>query len=767
METSRRERGRPSATTAAATSLWAIVAALVATSVSAVDCPADAGLHGTVRSLSGKPVADAAVTLTTSARTVATGEDGRFCLFQVEPGVHRLVVFADGYGVAEQEFLVGGQSAAQVEIRLRAAFGEEVVISATRTGKRLADVPLHVQTVRRSQIEGVVARTLADAVEWTRGVRVESNCQSCNTSQIRLLGLEGPYSQVLVDGQPTVSSLAMVYGIEQLPARLIDSIEVVRGGGSPAYGAGAVAGVINLIPHHPDHTHVEVSARSSRMGGAGGAARSPSYSLVADLIPGSSRAATFYGQVDREAPVDVDGDGFTDVSIRDLDALGARYHEFLFDGAARLAVDVSYVSEFRRGGDQLHLPAQHAQVAEQLDSHRKGVTASWLQTVTPRWDWRATVSHAAAERDSYYGVGGDSSAFGMTRNPLWIFDAHVDRGGERGTLSFGLQASDDVIDDRQPAYGRIIREGYRSTAAFVQDDRKVADGVTLLYGLRVDRHSAVDGSIVSPRAALMWTPRSDLTLRVSHSAGFRPPAVFDEQLHIALLGGEAMVVRDEPGLREETSVSRMLSVEWRPLVGERTAMAFDSTFFDTTIADLFHNREADDPATPELEFTRTNFGRARVAGVEVGWSLRRGRLAVDAGYGWQRAEFGHPEPDFGSTRMFRTPERYGTASVRWPLSGGLDLFAGLSYTGQLAAPHYAGYIAEDRLELTPGFLAVDVGVSRRFVLRGDRSIVGMFALKNLTDEYQQDLDRGPLRDAGYVYGPRFPRSVVVGVKVDL
>ncbi len=743
------------------------MASLAAAQVGAADCPADAGLHGTVRSLSGKPVADAAVTLTTSSRTVTTGEDGRFCLFPVEPGEHRLVVFADGYGVAEQEFLVEEQSATQVEIRLRAAFGEVVVISATRTGKRLADVPLHVQTVRRSQIEGVVARTLADAVEWIRGVRVESNCQTCNTSQIRLLGLEGPYSQILVDGQPTVSSLAMVYGIEQLPARLIDSIEVVRGGGSPAYGAGAVAGVINLVPHHPDHTHVEVSARSSRMGGADGTARSPSYSLVADLMPGSSRAATFYGQVDREAPVDVDGDGFTDVSLRDLDALGARYHEFLFDGAARLAVDVSHVSEFRRGGDQLHLPPQHAQVAEQLDSRRTGATASWLQTVTPRWDWRATVSHAAAERDSYYGAGGDSSAFGTTRNPLWIFDAHVDRGGERGTLSFGLQASDDVIDDRQPAYGRIIREGYRSTAAFVQDDRTIADGVTLLYGLRVDRHSAVDGSIVSPRAALMWTPRSDLTLRVSHSAGFRPPSVFDEQLHIALLGGEAMVVRDDPGLREETSVSRMLSVEWRPMVGERTAMAFDSTFFDTTIADLFHNREADDPATPELEFTRTNFGRARVAGVEVGWSLRPGRLAVDAGYGWQRAEFGHPEPDFGSTHMFRTPERYGTASVRWPLSGGLDLFAGIRYTGQMAAPHYAGYIAEDRLELTPGFLAVDVGVSRRFVLGGDRGIVGMFALKNLTDEYQQDLDRGPLRDAGYVYGPRFPRSVVVGVKVDL
>ena len=237
-----------------------------------------------MRALSGRPVADAAVTLTTSSLTVVTSEDGRFCLHPVSAGEHRLVVFADGYGLAERDIRTRAEDRLDVEIRLRPAFGEEVIISATRTEKRLADVPLHVQTVPRSRIESVVARTLADAVEWTRGVRVESNCQSCNTSQIRLLGLEGPYSQLLVDGQPTVSSLAMVYGIEQLPARLIDSIEVVRGGGSPAYGAGAVAGVINLIPHHPDHTHIEVDVRLGRMGGS---AESPSYSLVADWTPGS------------------------------------------------------------------------------------------------------------------------------------------------------------------------------------------------------------------------------------------------------------------------------------------------------------------------------------------------------------------------------------------------------------------------------------------------------------------------------------------------
>ncbi len=767
MEKTSRCGMKPRGAGAVAIGALALLALLPAGQAVAAACPDDTGVHGTVRALSGRPVADAAVTLTTSSATVVTSEGGRFCLHPVSAGEHRLVVFADGYGLAERDIRTRAEDRLEVEIRLRPAFGEEVIISATRTEKRLADVPLHVQTVQRSRIESVVARTLADAVEWTRGVRVESNCQSCNTSQIRLLGLEGPYSQLLVDGQPTVSSLAMVYGIEQLPARLIDSIEVVRGGGSPAYGAGAVAGVINLIPHHPDHTHIEVDVRLGRMGGAGGSAESPSYSLVADWTPGSRRAATVYGQIDRVAPVDVDGDGFSEVSIRNLDVVGARYHEFFMGGSARLATDISHMAEFRRGGDQVQLPPQQAQVAEQLDSRRSGASVSWLHTVSPLWDWRATASHAATQRASYYGAGGDSGAFGWTRNPLWIYDSRINRGGASGTLSFGLQASQDVIDDRQPAYRRIISETYRSSAAFVQDDRRIGSGLTLLYGVRADRHSAVQRTIVSPRAALMWTPRSDLTLRASHSAGFRPPSVFDEQLHIALLGGEAMVVRDDPALREETSAARMLSLEWRPVIGRRVAMAVDSTFFDTRLENLFHNREADDPATEELEFVRTNFGHARVRGVEVGWSLRRGGLAVDAGYAWQRAEFGHAEPDFGSTRMFRTPERYGSASVQWPLQRGLTMFAGLRYTGPMVAPHYAGYIAEDRLEVTPSFLTGDLGLSRQFQLGGDRRITATLAVKNLTDEYQGDLDRGPQRDASYVYGPRFPRSIVVGLKVDL
>ena len=130
----------------------------------------------------------------------------------------------------------------------------DVVVTATRTSRNLGEVPVRTEVITRDLITRSGSRTLADAVEYTTGIRVENNCQNCNFSQIRLLGLDGPYTQILVDGQPVVSSLAQVYGIEQIPARMIERIEVVKGGGSALYGPGSVGGVVNIIPREPPRT---------------------------------------------------------------------------------------------------------------------------------------------------------------------------------------------------------------------------------------------------------------------------------------------------------------------------------------------------------------------------------------------------------------------------------------------------------------------------------------------------------------------------------
>jgi outer membrane receptor for ferrienterochelin and colicins len=140
-------------------------------------------------------------------------------------------------------------------------------------------------------------------------------------------------------------------------------------------------------------------------------------------------------------------------------------------------------------------------------------------------------------------------------------------------------------------------------------------------------------------------------------------------------------------------------------------------------------------------------------------------LVIQGGVVLQRAEFDTPEPDFGSREFFRTPRRYGNLTARWTSHDGWELFGGMKFTGRMKAPHYGGFIPEDRLDTTPTFATLDLSIGRRLAL-GDRALVVTLSGRNLTDAYQRDLDRGPLRDASYVYGPRFPRSLGLLARVE-
>ena len=261
----------------------------------------------------------------------------------------------------------------------------------------------------------------------------------------------------------------------------------------------------------------------------------------------------------------------------------------------------------------------------------------------------------------------------------------------------------------------------------------------------------------------MWSPRTDLTVRASLAAGFRPPATFDEDLHIALVNGEGQVIRNDPRLSEESSFGQLLSLEWRPTFGRKGSASIGVNLFRTDLDELMNVVEADDPTTPEAEFLRVNQGDALVEGVEISASARWGsRWSADFGFVQQSSRFGEPEPDFGSRDFFRTPDRYGSIGLIYRLTNRLDLFTGIIYTGKMKAPHYAGFIDEDRLETTPSFLTVDLNLSRTFEPPSGLELKMTGGVKNLTDDYQPDLDQGPDRDAGYVYGPRLPRQFFVG-----
>ena len=714
-----------------------------------------------------RPVKGAVLRVIETGASAVSGRDGYICMPELAPGRYQALVVADGYAVLDASLAKVEGEHLSLSFELMPAFGEELVVTGTRTAKKLLEVPVHVQQIQRETIEASAARTLADAVELTPGVRIESNCQNCNFSQIRLLGLEGPYSQILVDGQPTVSSLAMVYGIEQFPARMLENIEVVKGGGAAIYGAGAVGGVINLIPHAPVDTHATLEARFTETGGEPGT----SLSALADWSPRNSRRGlSVLGQIDDVEPSDRDGDGFTEVTRRELLTIALRGEQYALSDQARFHAELNFTRADRRGGELsgIDLAPHETAVTEEIGTRRLALGLGWLHTVSSRFDYRLATSLADTNRDSYYGAGFDPNAYGETENPLWLADSQANLYFERSTVTGGVSYSRERLDDRQPGYGRELSETKTNLGVFLQEDRRLGEKATLVYGLRADQHSALSDPVLSPRLALMLSPRADLTLRFSFAEGFRAPEIFDEDLHIELAGGEPRVIRPASGLVEERSRAWLGSAEWRPTFGRKGSASLELAAFRTDLTDLFDVIEADDPSTPfQREFLRVNAAGARVEGVELSASVRWGsRLSAQAGFVVQSARFEEPEPDFGSLDFFRTPEQHGTLSFQWRLPAELDLFLGGRYTGSMVAPHYAGFIDEDRLEVTPSFFELDLNISREIEL-GGRVLDVTLGVKNLTDEYQQDLDQGPDRDSTYVYGPRLPRSYTVGLRWEL
>jgi outer membrane receptor for ferrienterochelin and colicins len=731
---------------------------------------AQCGVQGTIRDQTGLPLPGVMVTATPGGAPAITDAEGRYCLAGLQGGGQVTVVAAlDGFRSETHRVDVPlSGTLSPIEITLQAAgFKDEVVVTATRTSRRLAEVPVRTEVVDARLMRAISARTLADAVEYTTGVRVESNCQNCNFSQIRLLGLDGPYTQILVDGQPVISSLAQVYGIEQIPARMIQRIEIVKGGGSALYGSGSVGGVVNIIPREPARRGALVETRFDVMGGHVNYSNSGSFDWASS---DRQTNATAFVQMDDVKPADVSGDGFTEVSLRELRAGGGRASRYLLDGRGKLTGEVTLFGENRRGGDQVHRPPQEANIAEWIDSRRVGASAVWFHSIRPALDYRITFAAADMHRDSYYGTGQDPNAFGTTDNLLLVADAQVNQYVGRHTLSWGAQATREGLLDEQPAYNRLTDATYRNAGLFAQDDWAFAKGWELIYGLRADKHSAVDRVIVSPRLALMVSPREALSIRASVARGFRAPQAFDEDLHLSSVGGEVRFIRLDPTLREERSTNYMLGAEWKPQAGRGQALLELNGFY-TGLSDQFLARENDDPATEPVEFLKVNHGDARVYGVEAnaGWGMGDD-LVLQGGIVFQRARYGEAEPDFGSRDFFRTPTHYGNLTLTWTTARLGTLFAGLRYTGPMKAPHYAGFIDDDRLETTPSFVTVDASIAYPLFVGGgaggNRRLTVTVAGKNLTNTFQHDLDQGMFRDANYVYGPRFPRSISVGLRAE-
>ena len=282
--------------------------------------------------------------------TIGTTTDatGHYYLKNLPEGEFTLVMKALGYQTIEQQVkLKRGKT---IEINFEAVEDavslDGVVVSANRneTTRRMA--PSLVNVLDSKTFETVHATSLADGLNFQPGVRVENNCQNCGFQQVRINGLEGPYTQILVDSRPIFSALTGVYGLEQIPANMIERVEVMRGGGSALFGSSAIAGTINIITKEPLRNSAQL-AHSLTM--VGGSRPDNNTTFNASLVTDNHKAGVYlFGQGRHRAAYDDDGDGYTELGKLEAKTLGFRSY-LKTSNYAKLTFEYHNISEFRRG----------------------------------------------------------------------------------------------------------------------------------------------------------------------------------------------------------------------------------------------------------------------------------------------------------------------------------------------------------------------------------------------------------------------------------
>jgi outer membrane receptor for ferrienterochelin and colicins len=690
---------------------------------------------------------------------------GKYNISDIKPGKYAITVEVGGFEAVTKEVEIQANQQIELNFKLKiASVRETLVVTATRTERPLKDATVRTQLIRRNDIENRMAFFLSDALNYSSGIRVENNCQNCGFFQIRMNGLEGKYTQILMDGMDAFSSLAQVYGAEHIPSEMIERIEVVKGGGSSLYGGQAVGGTINIISRKPSYTGVVIDTMLGWQKGE------PTYDFGGYgswLSSEGTLGLQFFGKHLKQNPTDRNDDGFTDTTKRNLSSAGIKLFKQFVNLNAQMTADVHYTHEFRRGGNKLDLAPHLTDITEQIETDRIGGNIAWWHFLSPKASYKLSVSYTDTERDTYYGAGMDPNAYGWSKGPLFVFDSQFNRiiGGH--TLTVGMQFKQDKLEDVHPAYERHFDESYDDVGFFLQDEIEIGDEFTLLLGGRADKHSAVENLIFSPRASILIHALEDqLHLRATVARGFRAPSVFIEDLHILIAGGEAIIRTNAPDLKEERSTSYSFGMDY--VEPEMNNFKLEASLFYTDLNDVFEIEEIADPSTPYTDFVRINKSGAKVYGFELnsGLDIVEG-LNAKVGFIVQRSKFDEPEGDFGSIDFFRTPNVYGFGLLDYTHSQAGDFRMALQYTGSMKVPHYAGYILEDRLETSDPFWELNLHWSRRFPIGASKGLKFYVAAFNLLDQYQNDLDKGPDRDSGYIYGPNRQRSVFCGIRWEL
>ena len=760
----------------------------------------DANIVGHVVSM-GNHIPFATISVKGTTIGLNSDETGHFQIINLPPGKHIVRAQSIGYKPSEKEVTVKAGETVEIKFDLESdVMGlEEIVITADRSEIKRIESASIVNTISPKLFSSSQAVTLSEGLNFSPGLRIENNCQNCGFAQVRMNGLEGPYSQILINSRPIFSGLAAVYGIELIPANMIERVEVVRGGGSALYGSNAIAGTINIILKEPTSNIYEAGFNTALTGigvnGSGGIAPDYSANLNASIVSADSKTGfSLYGFTRERKIYDANNDDYSEIAPLSNITVGTRlYHRFGL--RSKLAIDFFNIREERNGGNRQEYPLHERDIAESV-KHNLMTGAVTFEQYLRDYDLLSVfVSSQYLNRDSYYGANRSLSSFGNSMDKTLNTGIQYKAVFNKSSLIGGLENTRVGLTDTKLGYpdynnALIINDSIISVPhtdnTTVADQKSQTTGIFFQYELKINRlkagmggrfdhYSITDrvassgnktGNVFSPRINLMYEIVKSLQARVSYSQGYRAPQIFDEDLHIETSGSRQVINVNNPGLKQETSHSYMASLDFNSLIGTTNTGLLAEAFL-TRLSNPFVNEIGIPDENGTVIYTRKNAeSGAAVKGINLEFKMKPLQdFTLTAGFTLQKSLY-DTEQEFNEKRFFRTPSDYGFFVADWDFLENFCFSSTFSYTGKMLVPNFGPDTDPETGELRKSDPFYDLGSKISHTIKLNGSSLQWFAgIKNIFNSYQSDFDSGINRDPSYVYGPMSPRTIYFGVRV--
>ncbi|WP_299118613.1 TonB-dependent receptor [uncultured Tenacibaculum sp.] len=754
-------------------------------------------ISGKITTSKGEILPFASITIKNSNNGTNADENGTFIFENIKNKKVTLIASFNGFISSQKQITISKTETTVINFTLteHAELLDQVTVTGTRTDRRSTKNPVIVNVINSQTLADVQACNLSEGLKFQTGLRVETDCQTCNYTQLRMNGLSGGYSQILINGRPIFSPLTGLYGLEQVPTNMIDRIEIVRGGGSALYGSSAIGGTVNVITKIPKKNDYNISYTYQNLKGASDHIIAGNATIVNEE---KNAGISFFINNRARDIYDHDGDNFSELPQLKNNSFGTNMF-FLPTENQKLEINFSKMNEYRYGGEIIK-GAPHFALQSEERTHDVYVGNVDYQ-INFNDDKSSLITYFASQytgREHYTGIRPEIGTIEDTQHlanpPYGNSKTTTFQGGIQfnhkledflkgnNVLTIGSEFVQDDVFDEIKAYQYVVDQVTRNYGFFFQSDWEINDKWNLLAGIRYDNHKLdalkkdgtrkqITNNVASPRISLLFRPFENSQFRATWGTGFRAPQAFDTDLHIAFAGGGVSRVQLADNLKRERSNSYTVSFNYdKPT--EHYIYGFTIESFYTQLNDAFYLESIGTDQFGEV-FEKRNGDGAVVKGITLETRLNYdGIFQLDAGFTYQSSKYNtavNNSNELTPKREFlRTPDTYGYATATYTPNQKFKTALNLVYTGKMDVLHLASdqNLTNDEYFRSPSFFNLGINTSYKFELKKLNTNLELSAgVKNIFDSYQTKFDIGKERDSNFIYGPANPRTYVIGFKV--